>query len=256
MENLSEQGRLQYLRVRCPHCFRMYSVNPKEIREASPKFSCVSCQTQFWLSFPECLQHPEIIGFPIKWLKPELDFTVESKDCPKCHAKVEMAAKECTSCGLVFEKFRPKAEDTGPQASTRLKDLWAAIVQEFDREELHQDFLRACQSESNISFALYRYNSMLEVQPSDRLAKRMRDSAKALLEVKVEMSTTRTAAARSPSRRSVRNPLKPLIMLITFVSMALLASGFFMPEFRNLIGFGAALLFLSMAVSYYGPRSI
>lgn len=222
-------------------------MNPQEIRESQPKFACVSCQTQFWLSFPECLQHPEIIGFPIAWMKSQLDFAVESKDCPKCRAKVEVAAKECTSCGLVFEKFRPKVEDTGPQASSTLKDAWAAVVQEFDSEQLHSSFLKSCQNENNISFALYRYNSILEVQPSDRLAKRMRDSAKALLEVKVDLPRPRRVV-------KARNPLRPLIIFLVFVSMSLLASGFFMPEFRNLIGFGAALLFLSMAVNHYGPR--
>ncbi len=241
MENFKQ---VEYVRARCPQCQRMYSINPKEVRESKPRFECVNCHSQFWLAFPDCLKQSEVVGFPIEWLKSDLDFaeSVETKECPKCHKVSPLNAKDCKSCGLVFDKYRAKKEDVLPSSPT-IEAAWKKVLDRYESEERHFSFLRVCQSEDNLSNALHRYSALIEAQPMDRLAKKMRDSAKALLENK---------ASNFHMKSKPKRPfLRPLGGVMVLLSVSLLIWGCVSPEFRNMIGVGSAFLFMSIALQFY-----
>ncbi len=233
-----------YLRVRCPECFRMYSVNSGEIRESKPRFECVNCKQTFWLAFPECLHLPEAVGFPISWLHPTAEFTDQtqqnSKPCPKCFGPVTAKDKECSRCGVVFEKLKMQEAETHAKASRRLIGFWDDVMESFDNEQRHQNFIKACQNENNLDFALGCYARLLEAEPTNERSLKMRNSIQALKEVQIEFHQP------SPTRKNLS--LQILNGFLVVVSILTCTWGWFVPEFRNMIGFGAALLFLSVAL--------
>ncbi len=55
------------IRMRCPSCYKLYSLDSKTVYVDKPEFDCVSCEQKFWISFPEALEHKEIVAFPIEW---------------------------------------------------------------------------------------------------------------------------------------------------------------------------------------------
>jgi hypothetical protein len=222
----------------------MYSVNSNEIRESKPRFECINCKENFWLAFPECLHLPEVVGFPIAWLHPTTEFVDrregETKPCPKCANQVAIHDKECSRCGVVFDKLKMQAAEVDAKASRRLLGFWDNVMEHFENEERHQNFLKSCQDENNLDFAMSCYTRLLEAEPSNERAKRMRDSIQALVEVKIEVHT--------PTRVRRNFILQILNGFLILVSLLLCAWGWLIPEFRNMIGFGAALLFLTVAL--------
>lgn len=81
------------LRVRCPHCRKLYLVQYGDIQEAKPRFECVQCRSRFWLALNEADLKGEVIGLP-----------VDVKDVPKAKAAVKSASK--SSAGSVKMQFR------------------------------------------------------------------------------------------------------------------------------------------------------
>jgi hypothetical protein len=53
----------ELLRVHCPKCFKLYSVNPAQIKNSRPEFRCPSCLTHFWFSYDDAVKHKEVVGF-------------------------------------------------------------------------------------------------------------------------------------------------------------------------------------------------
>src|SRR5690606_25754526 len=85
------RGSADSLRVRCPHCRKLYLVQVADIQEARPRFECIECHTQFWLSMAEVDFRSEVIGWPVHLRQPPrkpepktVGTTAELSPCPKC----------------------------------------------------------------------------------------------------------------------------------------------------------------------------
>jgi hypothetical protein len=53
------------MRVRCPHCRKLYLVQFADVKESKPKFECIQCRSKFWLSLPDMDLSAEITGIPV-----------------------------------------------------------------------------------------------------------------------------------------------------------------------------------------------
>lgn len=120
------------LRVRCPECFKPYNIEVAEIREAKPRFECVSCRSQFWIDFAEALNHPsDIIGFLVsstqRVKRGDVGQTLESQG-----ASQKLEAK------VVDQKLGPKSS---PNASTQLR---ASGRNASDKSKLNNEEIYNC----------------------------------------------------------------------------------------------------------------
>jgi hypothetical protein len=268
------------LRVRCPHCYKLYSVATEEIREAKPKFECVDCHGRFWIAFPESLEHAGgVIGFAIEATAPAATNSLTATtspaattapiiakpfSCPKCGEAYAGGDRECTRCGVIFAKFSAARENTAHteiSASPELRDLWEAALNDYDNQSRHQQFLGYAQIEGNLEYALSKYNLILENCPADQMAARAQAEAKALMVARLEarmpvmhgkeskgiFSGLQDAFANIP----LRIPGFRFGTLIMFLCAMVIVTGLIVPGQRNLAGVGSSILFFILALRYY-----
>lgn len=255
------------LKVRCPQCFQSFRINTGEVHQARPKFACTKCESKFWLPFPESLKQKELIGFPLSWIEsapeskkhPEKTTQestpvsvprLETFECPSCGYDNTRDELECKKCGVVFEKIMARAKDQeeGVVSTPLLRKKWKQILDDFENDDLHEDFLLECQRLNCLNFASRRYSQLGEAVGTEPIIDRMMERVNTLSQQKLahlqqSNDQERTAKLRKFSWFNLSN-------FILFCALVVTAVGFAMPETRNLIGVGAALGFLSLAARF------
>ncbi len=209
--------------VRCPKCLKLYAVEKTEIRESKPKFQCNKCDTRFWFPFSASSSMQEIIGFPVSWLE----------DVDIAPAEVPAPAKE----------FKLQ-QDVGVPHSRRLKDLWNLVVQNYENESLHQQFVRACQKENNLAFASKKYAHILNMVSDDDIAMKMSREIDTLVQLWLARSQK---AKKAPVLRN------RIVWLGVGLGVVLVTLGLSFYQLRNLVGIGAVLSFLTLALQGFIP---
>lgn len=273
------------LLVRCPQCFKSYSVDASEIRDSRPRFECISCHGRFWIAYPEVLESPKgVIGFPVEWDAPpsreETSLEKISREdeemaptprpltfsCPKCEEPYVAGDQECKKCGVIFLKFeeslrqkeRAKKEATF-SASPEVRERWDSVLEDYENKELHQNFISAAWADRSLDYAAYKYASILEVVPRDELASQALKEVQALMGTRFEyvVEAQKTEAVKWYENfkfiKEVDLPFRKFhwtsfIMLACGVVIGL---GMLMPHMRNLIGFGTSVLFFILALRFY-----
>lgn len=278
------------VRVRCPECFRLYSVSAAEISESRPRFACIQCETKFWLAFPESLEADEVIGFPLEWLESPQSFVQKDKDngitqrdlessnaplaskdvlpsteslplqskvlrqspskswtlqqdfhCPKCGHSTALGSKECGSCGVVFAKLEIKSRwDTLP-ATKELKEHWENVIADYDDVKMHDLFIQEALAEGNLGFAAAKYRTILDAASDEMAEKQLK---------KMELLAAQTFSSSVPPVKKIKRTKVSFFMLVYLFCGLVIGAGFVFPVLRNLVGLGAALLFLTLALKF------
>lgn len=238
------------LRVRCPHCRKLYMVQFNDIQESKPRFECVQCHSRFWLSLPDLDLSQEVFGLPlqVKDAPRVARAPALKKDpCPKCFKPVASSLNECPSCGIVIEKARSSLSfvEGLPPHSGALATAWKRVVAEYGDENLHGEFLKACQRERNLAFAGHQYAQMQKLMPTDEITLKRLGEVQAL-----------GATLVPPASRDVRVPRAfPRLYQIPLMAATLtMIVGMMAPMFRNLVGLGALLLFIGAAFHLHFNR--
>lgn len=254
-----DAGASPSLKLRCPECFKLYSVNPLEIRESRPQFDCVTCKSRFWISYPECLEAQDgVIGFPVEWLdnndapqEPLVEEAPELQEkpfqCPKCTEPYAAKQNECFKCGVIFSKIHD-AESPQPGASRDLKEIWENVVNNYDDEGLHKQFIQACWQEDALDYATGKYQGILEACADDERAKDSQQQIESLSEAQLEASIPTPHIERK--KISIFRHIRISAVLI-FICGLLIAAGYILPGFKNLMGLGVSALFFIIALRYY-----
>lgn len=239
----------ELVRVRCPQCLKLYKVSSSSVQTKKPKFQCNQCNEHFSLSFPECLGLDEVVGFAECWENEEKEN--ESKNLPiivkeekipciKCGASNLVSATDCSHCGVIFKKYREQKEDPfSAKAPQKLKEIWQMVTQHYEDEDLHEEFLRQCRKAGQLEFASSRYRKILDVKPQEVIAQKFKNKIVAL----VSLATDKPI--KNESKRKFKVPFTSLAMLLSAIVMFM---GYFIPEYRNLMGIGAAFLFITTAI--------
>ena len=119
------------------------------------------------------------------------------------------------------------------------------MVESYDNFHIHEDFLAAAQMESALSYALYKYKQILDVNPSDDLALKAQDMISALMNARVD------ASIQSREERQFKMPKLRVGTFIILLCGIVMAMGLVIPGARNLVGVGSAALFFVLALRYY-----
>lgn len=231
------------MRVRCPHCRKLYMVQYIDIKESKPRFECIQCHTRFWLSMPDMDLTTEITGIPLQVkesqvVKPK---RVENKSepCPKCFKLIAMGAVECPHCHVLVSKAKEVTfTENVPPHTEALSRAWGKVINDYSNEAAHADFLRIAQKERNLPFAGAQYGQMAKLMPGDDTTHKRLREVQAL--GSVMLPNAEKKAPKSPYARLWQIPLVASVLLMTV--------GLIVPSFRNIVGVGAALLFLALAI--------
>ena len=164
------------LRVRCPHCRKLYLVQYNDVKEAKPRFECIQCHDRFWLSLPEMDINSELMGLPlqVKEIPQKSKRVVDpsakpTEPCPKCFKLIHAGSSECSHCGVLISKAKELAfQEDRPAHSETLGQAWKNVIANYGDETVHSDFLRIAQRESNLPFAAIQYGQMQKLMPGDR----------------------------------------------------------------------------------------
>lgn len=99
------------------------------------------------------------------------------KTCPKCSFSCQIEAAECPACGVIFSKLSDPeaAPDAQVLAKPEIVAQWKDVVQNYTDPDLHESFLQSCMASQKLNFASQQYRKMLEVNPSDEVAKKMQE---------------------------------------------------------------------------------
>ena len=237
-------------RVRCPHCRKLYLVQFADVHESKPRFECSQCHDRFWLSLPDMDLSSELVGLPLKVKEtpvlktraPVSAVTVETEVCPKCFKSHALNARECTHCGVLIAKAKAALlsfDEPVPAHSAVLKGMWQKIVDDYGDEKLHADFIRASERERNIPYAAAQYGQMQRLMPTDEITKQRIAEIQAL-----------GVTMMPPGKQtSLRPRMYPRLWQIPLLGAAILIIvGLTLPMFRNVVGLGAAFLFLGVAM--------
>lgn len=256
VESMNEMERTPYsapesLRVRCPSCRKLYLVQYADIQESKPRFECVQCRTRFWLSLGEMDLAGEVFGIPAqlkeappkpKKLDRKDDVLATMEPCPKCNGMNEVGARECQYCGVLIQKFRASLDfvESIPSHSKTLEMLWKRVISDYGNEALHAEFLRAGQREKNLGYVAAQYAQMFKLMPGDETtAKRIR-----------EIQNLGLAMLPPPRTKKISKYIfMPRVWQVPLIGATLLiVVGMAVPIFRNMVGVGAAFLFLAVAM--------
>jgi hypothetical protein len=172
---------------------------------------------------------------------------VKKDPCPKCFKPVEVGRNECPHCGVMIDRYRSSMtfQDGVPPHSPTLGALWKRIVADYGDESLHAEFLRACQRERNLPYAGAQYLAMQKLMPTDEATAKRLKEIQALGSIMIPASNP---ALRVP-RFYARLWQVPLMGATIVVIVGMLA-----PMFRNLVGLGAVLFFVAMALRFQFRR--
>jgi hypothetical protein len=239
-------------RVRCPHCRKLYLVQFSDVQEAKPRFECSQCHERFWISLPDMDLSSELIGLPLKVKEAPLlkvplpasspSVAIETEPCPKCFKPNALNARECGHCGVLIAKAKAASlsfDEPIPAHSAVLNGMWQKIVDNYGDEKLHADFIRASERERKIPYAAAQYGQMQKLMPTDEITKQRIKEVQALGETMMPPG----------KKASLRPRMYPRLWQIPLLGAAILIIvGLALPMFRNIVGVGAAFLFLGIAM--------
>lgn len=230
-------------RVRCPHCRKLYLVQFHDIQEAKPRFECVQCHSRFWLSLPDMDLTNELIGLPLQVKEVPKPLKIEKKEtepCPKCFKPNAINASECAHCGVMINKAKAGLDflDSIPARSGTLEGAWRKVMADYSEDQSHNDFIRTAQAERNLPYAAAQYGQMQKLMPTDEITKRRIHEVQALASTMLPPRGEKKAKRMYP--RLWQIPLLGATILIIV--------GMYLPMFRQIVGVGAAFLFLGIAM--------
>ncbi len=254
------------LNVRCPECIKLYVINRAEIHSTEPLFECVACKTQFSIeklfltapSVPSVI-FGKLISLPTEeqlaeQLAEQLEEPAEDlMICAKCQKPNPRQRKECLRCGVVFAKVdalkkaneplrikfsedkKEIIEDSVPVTPSLIRS-YQELLKDYQNITKHLAFVDQCEELHALPFALKKYKQLKRHQPRDPIAEKMISSI----------------LFRSFGKIGQRMPIKRMTRLAPYViSMTLILLGFVVENSKNLVGFGAAILFLALGLHWY-----
>lgn len=246
------------LKIRCPSCAKLYEVESEDIHSETPLFQCISCDSRFSFEYPPedpqnvlCFVVPMTVTAPApteelsvaqhQEARPEPGAS-EMKSCPKCGALNGRRSKECYSCHVLFEKLEGLPKDPSLKAQPSLVRKWKNLVENFENEDLHDEFIRACHQLDALRFATLKYEELKAAQGGDPQCDQMIARINSLMMVGLSQKPVAGKTTDTPARPKWQ---KYLYWGPFAVSALLILLGIVNLGHRNLIGTGVALAFMA-----------
>lgn len=251
------------LKIRCPHCAKLYEVQSEDIHTETPLFQCITCESRFSFEFPptdpanvSCF----LIQKEVEMAKSantqhqitEAVLEVEApvhdmKTCPKCGALNGRRTKECYSCHVLFERLEGLPTDTSLKAQPSLVRKWKNLLENFENEALHDEFIRSCHALDALRFATLKYEELKAAQGGDPQCDVMIARIQSLMMVGLAQKSgvrKEKQAAEGPRPKWA----KYLYWGPFGTSALLILMGMINLGHRNLIGVGVALACMALGL--------
>lgn len=249
------------LKMRCPSCSKLYSVEPQSLTSPSLRFECVDCKCQFEakrsasydVTILETLQLPAPAFEKPRMPTHEVPLSALSvRECPKCQTPTSFTATDCLKCGVIFAKYKaPVKIVEGVVGEIRVDgrrdivELWDDVLENYWDSSRHDAFVTACFDADLLAFASQKYARILTASPSDEMAREMRRKIIALASFKTEPR---------PRGLSPRFRVPKFNNLILVFGGAVLTMGQMLPNMKNLTGIGIAAIALALGVRFFLQR--
>ncbi len=240
------------LKVRCPSCAKLYEVESEEILNEVPVFQCISCDSRFGFEYsPEehSLESQQVLAFLIQ-TPAEKAFAAQQqeaiqeqvaqadmKSCPKCGALNGRKSSECYSCHVIFERLEGLPQDASLRAQPSLVRKWKNLLENFENDELHDEFIRSCHELDALRFAIMKYEEIKAAQGGDVLCDQMIAKINGLMMV----GLSQNSFVKSEKDLSRPKWQKYMFWGPYGLSALLILWGMLSLGHRNLIGVGVAL---------------
>ena len=184
------------------------------------------------------------------------------KDCPACGKEMIAGHSECFSCGVVVDRFKTRELLTNNHESIggidhltpidlkKMDKKWKQVVVNYHDQKGHQDFIKLCQENGALPFAVYHYTKMLEIDKEDDIAQLMRRQALSRLTVNIT-TTGETTLVQKHAFTAIDIMIKWANWIGIILSTSCIMAGLLLPNSRNLVGLGVAGLTLFIAMLLY-----
>lgn len=256
------------IRMRCPSCYKLYSLDPNTVYVEKPEFNCVSCEQKFWISFPEALEHNEIVAFPIEWSEhftPELqtDSFIEAQENNLGQEPVaETLSSELIE--KISKNFSEVIQDPTPDKTSGIRKVgfvddvnseltseywfleksWDKVLNNYDIKSIHKEFIHSARAKQSLDFALGKYKNFCEANGHDQIAKEMKTYCEKLIQ---DHAIHKSVLGNEP--KGFKKYSQYLPWAVISFSAGLIGLGFSNEGLSDLAGFGFALIFLTGALS-------
>lgn len=231
----------QRTKVSCPHCQKAYLIFLSDLQEETNRFVCKQCKEDFWIRKSD-LEMVSTIG-------------QRQEKCPKCGHSVKSLDRECESCGVIGAKFQALRDHTPYlKVSDSLKGLWKRVLNHYDDERVHHEFLSQCLKENQLRYASLQYKQLKEAVGSDEIVSQMMKKIQTLTQMDFEKSS-----GKSDSRKKDHSYPQYVRYfrwegLLFAVGLAFVLSGLASPVMRNLISIGVVFMALPVLIRVFFPR--
>lgn len=263
----------QLLKMRCPGCKKLYSVEEAWVEAPSRaplRFECVSCKSRFEakrvslaemtletfeipVRAPESTSQPPqertaLRSVPTRHSVRSAGFetTLETRKCPKCGFDAPLRAEECSDCGIIFGKFREietiSVGEIRLEGRREIYELWDEVMAHYADEAYHERFIMACYEANTLAFAAQKYARILSASGAEEIARKMRKRI-------VSLASFKTEIRGSNGKATFRVPL--LLNLILVLSGAAMTFGLMLPKMKILTWIGIATIALAIGVRYF-----
>ncbi len=236
-----------FLNVHCPSCGKKYRLDSRDAERSKPEFECLNCLTIFAFEIP-VLNPNNIVTRAVEETKSSRKFSFsrrkgktspsqdpdlqDVKKCPKCFALNPKAVPECLKCGVLFHRLEGLPLEPQVGAIPSLVKAWQDLMGDYQNLRKHFEFVDRCEDLQAIPYALKKYEDLKSVQPQDEIAQSMLH--KVLMRQFAKLNQDQI-------------PWKRILKLLPLaVSVMLVLLGLILPSFRNLVGIGAAMAFVTI----------
>lgn len=222
------------VRFRCPHCQKLYRTSLDVFEGSQPEFECASCSKSFGLT-------TEMNAFGL-YQTLDNGHTLFVK-CPKCTHLKAQNADECPSCGVFASKYEELQKVESPSLF-ELNQIWQKAVADFNRDELHQEFISCCQRKMALSFAFKKYSDLQKTIGFDSACEKYMNQ----IELRLEQQFRHPTSAEKLEEKKQILSAQVLFIAMGFLGMALLLYNRIKPTFPNLTGLVVAITVLSFGL--------
>ncbi len=153
-------------------------------------------------------------------------------------------------------EVKPSRKRAIIQSPKSIADLWAAVLDHYEQERKHQEFILACYRAGCLYYASQKYARILNTAPTDRIALKMQNqievfAMKKQIEKPVDKKLTEKLAKKKAFSKSAR-----LSDFAVIVGIAVTLLGFISPSFRNLVGVGIFIFVMAAGFRYFFSRPL
>ncbi|MBX9767163.1 MAG: hypothetical protein K2X47_07825, partial [Bdellovibrionales bacterium] len=161
-------------------------------------------------------------------------------------AAVSAAAMAAAASASVMSSTRTSLVGTNPWMAARqgldvLDQAWEDVKKNWGSYAFHRKFIDAAVHQKKISFAANRYQRVLEENPSDKIAQKMR------LDLIEQASQAIPAPSLKDAQRTVRR--SGVLFLTNLVGVLLIGLGIGLEEAGQLVAVGVALFIVTFGFS-------